>query len=547
MKRITFLALWVSCGWSLHAGAALPGLAPDHFHARSWSVEQGLPQVSVLAVLQGPRGFIWAGTQNGLARFDGSRFKIFYAADNPGLSGNYITSLAFDGRGRLWIGTPKGASWFANGRFHSLAAAGTGIHAIASDGAHIWIGGQGGLGEIDAADSSLTPRVLLADPVHSLLLRGDGTLAAGGKGRVWIFRKGEGAGGITLLQPAAVVNALAEYDDSLWIGTGGGLYRLSHGTVARTTLKPVAHLYVRALFEHDGRLWIGADHGLFRLSGTAHVDDFRAVAGLESIWVRAFGSDREDNLWIGTMGGGLVRLRGNDLAYLGHDAGLGNPIAWSLYQDPDGDVWIGTENGVYRYAQGDRRIHAQFDRRKLPAPMVSSFLRDGKHLWIGTLRGLAVAVDGRLTALPKGLAALPPVQVYALTKQGGGLWIGTAQGLYRYADGRLHAYSAADGLTTARVRVIYKTGGSVWIGTERGLFAERDGRFKPLGTAAGLGSESIQSISSDGDSIWIGTRDGGLFRYRDGHFTNYSQDDGLPAQLIVNAIGDGHGNLWLSN
>ena len=80
---------------------------------RGWSVEAGLPQVSVTAMAQDEQGYIWLGTQGGLARFDGHQFTVFNTANTPQLLSNLVTTLYLDSNKRLWIGTVNGLSYFA--------------------------------------------------------------------------------------------------------------------------------------------------------------------------------------------------------------------------------------------------------------------------------------------------------------------------------------------------------------------------------------------------------------------------------------------------
>src|SRR6266699_2428472 len=78
------------------------------YRIRSWKAEDGLPQNSVTSILQTRDGYLWLGTFNGMARFDGVQFKVLEPGNTPGLPSNRILSLFEDGRGALWIGTEEG-------------------------------------------------------------------------------------------------------------------------------------------------------------------------------------------------------------------------------------------------------------------------------------------------------------------------------------------------------------------------------------------------------------------------------------------------------
>jgi len=82
------------------AGSSPAPATPNYF-TRTWQVEQGLPQIKVNAVVQTRDGYLWIGTYNGLARFDGVCFTVFNDNNTPELRSNRITSLFEAGDGTL--------------------------------------------------------------------------------------------------------------------------------------------------------------------------------------------------------------------------------------------------------------------------------------------------------------------------------------------------------------------------------------------------------------------------------------------------------------
>ena len=90
------------------AQALHPDKAFHHYVRDNWSIQQGLPQISALAIAQDRQGYLWVGTQAGLARFDGVRFVGYTPDSEPHLPGIWIRALHAGRDGRLWIGTYKG-------------------------------------------------------------------------------------------------------------------------------------------------------------------------------------------------------------------------------------------------------------------------------------------------------------------------------------------------------------------------------------------------------------------------------------------------------
>ena len=104
---------------------AVPGFALDPNKAieeyvhEVWRVEDGLPHKSVRCLLQSTDGYIWVGTVEGLARFDGVRFTVFNKSNTAEIKNNNITALYEDSRENIRIGTSGGLNRLRHG---------TGVH-----------------------------------------------------------------------------------------------------------------------------------------------------------------------------------------------------------------------------------------------------------------------------------------------------------------------------------------------------------------------------------------------------------------------------------
>src|SRR6476469_1860418 len=112
MRVLAMLLLLLGLALPRAAGALDPGKAFHHYVRDGWSIQQGLPQISVLALAQDPNGYLWVGTQSGLARFDGVEFHVYTPDTAPGLPGPWSRALLTGRDGRLWVGTYKGLAFY---------------------------------------------------------------------------------------------------------------------------------------------------------------------------------------------------------------------------------------------------------------------------------------------------------------------------------------------------------------------------------------------------------------------------------------------------
>jgi diguanylate cyclase (GGDEF)-like protein len=532
--------------------AALPNADPYRYHARAWSVEQGLPQITVTALVQGKRGFIWAGTQNGLARFNGTQFKVYNHERNPQLPGSGISALAVDGTGRLWIGTNKGLALYADGHFRDLpkASDATGpVYRLTASGSDVWVAAEHGLFHIGRG--SLLP--LRVGGLPASVVEG---VAAGPDGRLWVavhggvYERSSSTGQFRfhpLPDPGLSVHVLLRQDGFLWVGTNRGLYRWDGH--AFSAVAELAKRSVRALVSDPRRyLWIGTEAGLFRRDGHGQLVDFSASPGLKEKWIWSMALDHDGDLWIGTFTSGMLRLWNNHITQMGESAGFDDRVLETVYRDHDGSILIGGKSGIYRFRNG--RTERVYRQMALPNPLINGFLRAADNrLWVATAGGIAIVRNDKLQALPRALSPLAHTDVYDLRQDADGtIWIATIHGLYRYRDDHLQLFNEQDGLGSNFLRGTFRTStGQLWAETARGLFALTDGRFHKLCAAQHLDGQVLDVTEDASGTAWIVVADGELFQYTAGTCKRHAFTKDPLAGSLYYATSDRHGNLWLTN
>ena len=544
-----------SAAMAAPAGAGGPGSIDARYFERNWRRGDGLPGNSVYAIAQAADGYLWIGTENGLARFDGQRFVAVGARSPNVFRSRLVGALAAGRDGTLWIGTERGLLRMRGGVVAPEGPPGglageAAVSALAEDsGGDLWIGTRTGLLRRSAVSGEVT-RVGLAFTRIPLLLAGEA-------GEVWIGTEGRG-----LWRWHAGELARAGAAPNLWLQTVTGLVRDQDGSILAFTATSVARLRggngvtavpgpppyiagVVAAGAGGGSLWLGTtDRGVVQLAGGktwfASPGHPLATALVFKVFVAA---DR--TVWFGTAGDGLRQLVEKSSRTYTRADGLGSDTVTSVLVEPDGTVWVGTFAGLTRMAR--RFDDAAFVAGEISGTTVWTLLRDRQGtLWAGTARGLARRVDGRWTFLPAWGTPATQVVDTLYEDRRGNLWIGTAGGLGMMPALDPARVVAVAGLEGPEITGIAEDGGgALWIGSRgAGLLRLRDGKLETLRTAAEL--PIVTAVRrGQADDMWVGTFGHGLLHYSAGGWHRFHEGDGL-ADDTVRQVQEGPlGNLWI--
>jgi len=546
------------------ASGAEPANEPPSYFMRSWQVESGLPQNKVTAAVQTHDSYLWVGTYSGLARFDGVRFTVFDSKNTPAMHSSRVTSLYESADGTLWIGHENGEVTIRkDGQFQPLPIRAGWVRrkiaAITADAAgDVWLLNDVGLIARVRDGLVLSPEAGTAKKLFSLTRTADGTAWVARDGRLSVLDQGR----LRTIYPdwpltnsTYVQGICASRDGGLWVGSNSRIRKWKDGKWAEDLgVAPWAMAPLTGLVETKNGTLVAAtaNTGFFFLfPGTdkppQHINRFN---GLEVNWITLVMEDRENNLWLGTGGNGLIELRQN------HIQTLEPPDRWhgrallAVYPGRDGEMWIGTEGaGLYRYQNGDW-INFGYTNF-IGNSYIWSVTEDlAGQLWVGTWGGGLFERAGDHFKFAPGLENLTVPVTALLPARDGGVWVGTSLGLLHYQDGKTNWFTEADGKTVRDVRTIVETtNGIVWFGTAgHGLARLEQGRVRQFGQSNGLPGDYIECLHWDETgALWIGTFDGGLCRLKAGIFFVIDREQGLPNSVIGDIEDDGHGNFWMSS
>jgi ligand-binding sensor domain-containing protein/two-component sensor histidine kinase len=529
--------------------AVNPNLSLDQYLHTSWTQEEGSALPPIQAIAQAADGYLWLGTSNGLIRFDGMRFTEWTAPAGMALPNSNISCLVPASGGGLWAGTRGGLCRIDRGRvirYRSLDKLPCGVMAsLAEDrSGRLWI--------------------LNTCPTSNLLA----ALSADDSLQIFGVRDG---------LPGGRLRAL--YEDrqgNLWIGTSDAICQWSPGKPANCSQTPALSA-ISIAETGDGAMAIADDvrSQIFRFwqgklqPETPRIPDAAFMRG-------AMLGDRDGNIWIGTLGQGLLRLRNGRVDRLTRTQGLSNNLVAGIVEDREGDIWIATAGGVDRIR--DPKVQMYSTRNGLSSDLIDTvYGADDGGIWIGTAGGGIDRLDGERVAHYSAGAGQPGSVVASMFEdQPGKLWVGTAAGLILLSGNRRSEILTERGrqLDTA-MNIAGNHSGAVWVADRKqGLFTVhggvahpmsvpgadtgdissllaarngdlRGGSLKHFDTRDGLGSGPVRALYQDAHgSIWAGTGNS-LSRLRDSRWISWGVAQGLPDGSVEGIVDDEAGGLWL--
>lgn len=587
----------------LSAGIVSPEAIGRGISFSKHSVDDGLSQSTVTAIVQDRLGNIWLGTQDGLNRYDGYGFEVFHA--DPGRDGslgdNSISALLLGSDGRLWIGTSSGLSCydfreqrFFNRTIRNISRVTDILEVedrlmLATDSGILFIDPDRPDAPGDNLLAGINVRTLCPAPGGEEILVGSSSGLYG-----YEIARQHVRPVLPEMNACDVSSIVRATEGGYWISThGSGLYRVDDALkqtahYTQRTSPELASDYIRVLkCDSQRQLWVGTYNGLSILdersgaiSRHVHTSDPDSISH-NSVW--SIFIDDQQGVWLGTYYGGVNYY--HPLADRFGILKLRNPAAPDrrpvdgtvscIVDDPrTGVLWIGTnDDGIFRYdtASGRLDCYNEHTLTSIGGTGISNNIKcilpdEQEGLYIGTHIGGLNYLNIRTRRVENyPVVTSTPINngCYTLLDEGDGtLWVGTLSGLLSF-DKRTRSFSrhpAADRaprLASQHISTLFRDSKRrVWVGTDTGLYLCSEGcrdvrSLSDTNIFEGGGfsdAPSVLCITEDSRGVvWIGTKQG-LFRYDEesGRFTLYTHRDGLPNDYVYGILEDDMYRLWLS-
>ena len=256
--------------------------------------------------------------------------------------------------------------------------------------------------------------------------------------------------------------------------------------------------------------------------------------------------DREGNLWIGTDNG-LSRYDGRRFIIFTDGDGLGGNSIQCIHQDKKGDLWIGTNNGLSRY-DGSEFVNFT-DEDGLISNYTYCMHQDREgNIWIGTDKGLS-RYDGSQFVDLTDRDGLASNQVYCICQdRDNDLWFGTSKGLSRYNGKEFVDFAHEDVLRNTHIWYMAQDAeDNIWLAAYNGLFRYDGERFTNFTQEDGLPDNNVRCICQGREGeIWVGTLNGGASCYDGSKFVDFNTESGLAHNTVFDILQDREGSLWFT-
>jgi ligand-binding sensor domain-containing protein/class 3 adenylate cyclase len=503
-------------------------------------------------------------------RKDNAKYDISYFDVDQGLPISNVRDLFHDSRGYLWIATDLGVMKY-DGKNLSVFSkkeglSGNLVWGIYEDSkGNMWFTTlDGGITKYDGysfyhlteSEGLISNRVLSAieDNESNMWFGSDGGgLVKFSNNHITIYTSNEG------LPTDYFFKISKDNSGNLWIASNGaGTIRYDGKRFSLLPKQIVGNNPYNFVALHDSKnkLWVGTyNGGLYRITDN-HITHYSKSEGFIGNSIRTLSEDKEGNIWVGTTNG-LAKIKDDIMQTFTQNDGLNGNSITSLSFDIERNLWLGSINGISIL---NPRSFRQYDLSEFIQNStnddikISSILSEGNKLWLGTNKGFIKkeADHYEYTRLLDEKTSSRGIRALVKDKKGV-LWLGNDFGLISY-DGKIYtsyeSLSLAKGIGLGKkyIRTLFSDRqGNLWIGSNGGGISIFDGqRVRVIDTQEGISSNNISAITQDNlGRMIVGTDGGGIILIDGNQFINITEKEGLSSNGIRSIAVDNNNYLWI--
>jgi two-component sensor histidine kinase/ligand-binding sensor domain-containing protein len=539
------------------------------YNFKNYTVADGLASSGVNHIFQDSRGYVWFATQGGgVSRFNGLAFKNFNKSD--GLVSNDVTYITEDKNNNIWIATASGVSKFDGAKFTNYGEReglkGV-VYAVCIDAENrVWVALQeGGIRMFDKDTfrtiSQLAPLLeaftVATDKSNQLWFGLGNGIASFANGKLTQHSMVKEVGDKTFF------SSFTDNAGNVWMGsTSGEVVIIRPDKTFRKLDLPddIRNDFIGSITQdHKGNMWFATDHGLLKYNGK----EFKLLGEQEGLSVnsaQAVMADYEDNIWVGTLGGGVNLLSSEAFVRFTEKDGLSSRNVTAVCSTPNGETYyVGTSDGLFvRNKSTDAAFKKIGSIKQIDGVNISSVLVDAKgQIWVSTQEGIFVIekAESSFRLLKQynqvqGERIISPLKILHDSK--GNTWIATyGSGLVFISPKTSRIYNTKSGFVSDKVLTVYEDKQSnIWVGTQDAGLLKFDGNtFISITDNGRKADKSVWCITGDEKgNIFFGTGELGIGRFDGKRLYSYTTTDGLQSESIQSIIWDKTQNcLWVGS
>ncbi|MFD0964150.1 ligand-binding sensor domain-containing protein [Pseudofulvibacter geojedonensis] len=546
-------------------------------HFKHFTISNGLSQNTINSLYEDQNGFIWVGTDDGINRFDGINFKLYYfdLENNNSISNNQINSITEDQHNNIWVATVNGLNKINTisnriTRYYQDKINGINNNFISKllsyDENSFLISSTNSISSYNSNKKEFIPIIDLGNQlINDFIIDKNGNLLIASESKLFFYDiKNEKLKHISIQKKELKYQKLLlDSDNNLWAGTNVGVLKFDSNyqdITPKNILENTNNESVITLFEdHFKTIWIGTENGVrsFNLKNKtihAYKRDTNNLNSLSNDSIHCIIQDSSETLWIGTYHGlNSLMLNQKNFNHISlfpkYTKDISSNFIWCFTKDKSGNLWLGTANGLYILNEEKdlfKSIEIEQIKQKLRKSIFYIYFDKYENLWAGGSQGLHYLPQEvvkniwehknptlkKLNNNPiKNITNITNITENPATDE---IWIGSLDnGVFKaknthknpdlinfinYKNQKNIPHSLPSNTSANIISIKNKKGDyDMWVGTRKGLakYSSENNNFITYNFNRNKDVDlQISAINTYKDSIlWIGTFNSGLIKY----------------------------------
>ena len=551
-------------------------LFSQSYQFSKYNLEEGLPQQYVYSLNQDKNGFIWIGTGDGIAKFDGIEFTNYSKKD--GLPENFITCSTQDTNGVIWLGHNKGSiSSIVDGKIESVISDSIANSKVTdifiTQSGDLWASTQNGYLISINSNGVIAKFDLYFDKKKINCISGiiDSQILVGTSDGLYSWNldtknKPINEKIIQIFKDKSVLTINQSKSDfnNFWIGTDdSGFYQLNYqGNTEFRSRKfndnsEIIESSVQNIEEDQYKnLWVSTYKGLFKIiydetkNGLSQTVHYTEENGLSN-YVNKTLIDREGNTWIGTYGDGLAMMKDEIFVFYHHPESVPNDTRSFLFKDSTS--WFGLSSGLLKFSKKKKTFKHYNASNGFKNVSVTNILQKGEDLYLSTDgEGLYKFNITKETFKKEYLVtSYLANKINSSFSKSHSIWLATEGGLIskNLVTEKTIVFNTSNGLTHNSIYDILNHDGKIYISSHSNkvTIIRGDGiSHKVISDEDQL--MDISAMTIDGmNNLWFATLGNGVFKQEQDSFIHITSKDGLKSDYCYSVIADDFGGIWVGH